>query len=115
MKENRSICKKGKFIDEVFGETVEYVRIYDENGITIIFGMDNHIIVKEFKNTRELIEKFIEKFVECEFTDKLWTEQQNEIETLEREKRELNGYLKEIFKCIDKDENLCDECRNMEE
>ena len=49
MKENRSICKKGKFIDEVFGETVEYVRIYDENGITIIFGMDNQIIVKEFK------------------------------------------------------------------
>ena len=30
MKENRSICKKGEFIDEVFGENVEYVRIFDD-------------------------------------------------------------------------------------
>lgn len=115
MKENKNICKKGEFIDEVFGENVKYVRIYDEKGITIIFGMDKQIIVKEFKNTKELIERFIEKYIECEFTNQLWTVQQNEIETLEKEKIELNGYLKEIFKCIDKNENLCDSCKNMEE
>jgi hypothetical protein len=115
MKDNRSICKKGEFIDEVFGENVEYVRIYDDKGITIIFGMDNQIIIKKFKNTKELIEKFIEKYMECEFSDQLWQEQECEINALEKANRELNGYLKEIFNCIDKNENLCNSCRKVEE
>ena len=67
----KNICKKGKFVDEVFGENIEYVKIYNENGITIIFEMENHIVIKEFKNVRELIEKFIEKYIEANSKRKL--------------------------------------------
>lgn len=42
MEQNKIICKKGKFIDEVFGDEIEYARIYENKGITIIFSCDNH-------------------------------------------------------------------------
>ena len=31
MKNNKTICEKGSFIDDVFGEELEYVKIYDGN------------------------------------------------------------------------------------
>ena len=55
MEKNKIICKKGKFIDEVFGDEIEYVRIDENRHITIIFSCDNTLVVKHFKNTRELI------------------------------------------------------------
>lgn len=115
MKENKAICKKEEFTDEVFGENIRYVRIYDDKGITIIWGMENQIIVKEFKNTKELIENFIEKYIECEFLDEMFREQEYKKEILEKENRDKNEYLKEILKSINKNEKLCNRCKNMEE
>lgn len=94
----KNICKKGKFVDEVFGENIEYVKIYNENGITIIFEMDNHIVIKEFKNVRELIEKFIEKYIETKYLDEILIEQEQEIDSLQRDKQEIKAYLKAILK-----------------
>ncbi len=95
---SKNICKKGQFIDEVFGENIEYVKIYNENGITIVFGMDNHIVVKEFKNVKELIEKFIEKYIEAKYLDQILIEQEQEIDSLQRDKQNIKAYLKAILK-----------------
>lgn len=94
----KNICKKGKFIDEVFGENIEYVKIYNENGITIIFEIDNHIVIKEFKNVRELIEKFIEKYIEAKYLDEILIEQEQEIDSLQRDKQDIKAYLKATLK-----------------
>ena len=102
----KNICKKGKFVDEVFGENIEYVKIYNENGITIIFEMDNHIVIKEFKNVRELIEKFIEKHIEAKYLDEILIEQEQEIDLLQRDKQDIKAYLKAILKSA---ENKLDE------
>lgn len=116
MKENKTICRKEEFIDEVFGEKVEYVRIYEDKEITIIFGMDNQIIVKKFKNTKELIEKFIEKFIECEFSDRMWKEQEEEMEILQDKNKFLIECLKGTLKDLDsKSQVLCNKCKGMEE
>lgn len=115
MNENKTICEKGEFIDEVFGENVEYVRIYDEKGITIIFGTDNKIIVKEFKDTKELIEKFIEKYIECEFSDKIWQEQDEEFERLQEENTFLRKCLIDTLNCTDdKIQKIYDRLENQE-
>ena len=102
----KNICKKGKFVDEVFGENIEYLKIYNENGITIIFEMDNHIVIKEFKNVRELIEKFIEKYIEVKYLDEILIEQEQEIDSLQRDKQDIKAYLKAILKSA---ENKLDE------
>lgn len=116
MVENIKKCEKGEFIDEVFGDKIEYVKIFDEKGITLIFGMDNQIIVKNFKNTKELIEKFIEKYIECEYTDNMWQEIDNDRCELYVKNEYAITNLKKMIKYLEgKEDNLCDNCRNMEE
>lgn len=96
MKDKKNICKKSSFIDEAFGENNEYVRIYDENGITIIFGMDNKIIIKNFKNQKELIEKYIGKYIENEFTNELLIDQDREINRIKTENKILRDSVENI-------------------
>lgn len=105
----KNICKKGKFVDEVFGENIEYVKIYNENGITIIFEMDNHIVIKEFKNVRELIEKFIEKYIEAKYLDEILIEQEQEIDSLQRDKQDIKAILKSAENKLDEKNYICNQ------
>lgn len=89
MEQNKIICKKGKFIDEVFGDEIEYARIYENKGITIIFSCDNTLVVKHFKNTRELIESYISMYNENEFTNIMFSDLDNLMAEVQRENEEL--------------------------
>ena len=109
MKQNKTICKKGSFIDEVFGDKIEYVRIYDNGGITIIFGCDNKLIVKQFKNTKELIENYISMYNENEFTNMMFSDLDNLAGEMQKENDELKQKLGNS-----KEKILCDNCRSME-
>lgn len=109
MKQNKTSCKKESFIDEVFGDEIEYARIYDENGITIIFNCDNKLIIKQFKNIRELIEKYISMYNENEFTNMMVSDLDNLMVEVQKE----NDKLKHNSD-IQEEKILCNSCRNME-
>lgn len=109
MKQNKTICKKGNFIDEVFGEEIEYARIYNNNGITIIFSCDNKLVIKNFKNTKELIENYISMYNENEFTNMMFSDLDNLMGEVQAE----NDKLKENIG-NEKGKILCDNCREME-
>ena len=109
MKQNKTICQKGNFIDEVFGDNIEYARIYDNNGITIIFSCDNKLIVKNFKNTKELIENYISMYNENEFTDMMFEDLDNLMGEVQKENDELKQKLNRQEEKI-----LCSNCKSME-
>jgi len=109
MKDNKTICKKGKFIDDVFGEEIEYVKIYDNNGLTIIFGCDNKLIIKRFKSTKELIESYITMYNQNEFTDIMFSDLDNFLKIVQDENEELKEKLKDTGKRI-----YCINYENME-
>lgn len=80
MKENdRTKCSKKSFIDETFGEKIEYVKIFDKKGMTIIFGTDERLIVKNFKNVGEMIEAYISMYNENQFINKMLDDLDNKI------------------------------------
>lgn len=95
MKDNKTIYKKGKFIDDVFGEEIEYVKIYDNNGLTIIFGCDNKLIIKRFKSTKELIESYITMYNQNEFTDIMFSDLDNYLKIVQDENEDLKEKLKD--------------------
>lgn len=80
---NNKVVKRN-FIDDIFGENIEYVRIDSKDGITIIFDIDNKIYIKNFKNIKEIIESFISKCMENKFYNDLLDEQDVEINTLNK-------------------------------
>ena len=82
MKNNKTICEKGSFIDDVFGEELEYVKIYDGNGLTIIFGCDNKLIIKKFRK-------------ENEFTDIMFSDLDNYLKIVQDENEDLKEKLKD--------------------
>ena len=87
---NNKVVKRN-FIDDVFGENIEYVRIDSKDGITIIFDIDNKIYIKNFKNIKEIIESFISKCMENKFYNDLLDEQDVEIDTLNKKVYELEN------------------------
>lgn len=93
MEQNKTNCKKGNFIDEVFGDKIEYARIYDSSGITIIFSCDNKLIIKHFKNIRELIEKYISMYNENEFTKMMFSDIDNLMAMVQKENEILKHKL----------------------
>lgn len=95
MKNNKTICEKGSFIDDVFGEELEYVKIYDGNGLTIIFGCDNKLIIKRFKSTKELIESYITMYNQNEFTDIMFSDLDNYLKIVQDENEDLKEKLKD--------------------
>lgn len=103
MKNNKTICEKGNFIDDVFGEELEYVKIYDRNGLTIIFGCDNKLIIKKFRNIKELIESYITMYNQNEFTDIMFSDLDNYLKIVQDENEDLKEKLKDkknIVYCI---------------
>lgn len=103
MKQNKTICKKENFIDEVFGDNIEYVKIYDRSGITIIFNCDNKLIIKQFKNSKELIQNYISMYNENKFTNMMFTDLDNLSGELQKENESLKNKI------------LCDKCKDMED
>lgn len=87
---NNKVVKRN-FIDDVFGENIEYVRIDSKDGITIIFDIDNKIHIKNFKNIKEIIESFISKCMENKFYNDLLDEQDVEIDTLNKKVYQLEN------------------------
>lgn len=87
---NNKVVKRN-FIDDIFGENIEYVRIDSKDGITIIFDIDNKIYIKNFKNIKEIIESFISKCMENKFYNDLLDEQDVEIDTLNKKVYELEN------------------------
>ncbi len=87
---NNKVVKRN-FIDDVFGENIEYVRIDSKDGITIIFDIDNKIYIKNFKNIKEIIESFISKCMENKFYNDLLDEQDVEIDTLNKKVYQLEN------------------------
>ena len=76
MKKTKKKFQKCNFIDSTFGDNVEYIKVVDDKGITIMYGIANKIMIK---NTKEIIEKYIEKCMEKEFLESLLEEQEIEI------------------------------------
>lgn len=76
MKKGKNNFKKGNFINQTFGENMEYVTIYDDNGITLLFAVDNRVIINNFNNTKEIIEKYIDTYIENEFVNALLAEKE---------------------------------------
>lgn len=112
MKQSKIMCKKGNFIDDVFGEEIEYARIFDSNGITIIFSCDNKLIIKNFRSTKELIESYISMYNENEFTNMMFTD----LDNLAGEVQKENDELKQKLSNNESEERiLCDKCRSMED
>lgn len=93
MKKGKNNFKKGNFIDETFGEKIEYVRIFDNNGITLIFMNEGKIVIKKFKNTTELIEKYIEKYILKDYADSIINEQHEELENLINANKIIENYF----------------------
>lgn len=93
MKKEKNNIKKGNFIDNTFGEKIEYVRILDNNGITLIFLNEGKFVVKKFKNTTELIEKYIEKYILKKFADSIIQEQHEELECLNETNQIIENYF----------------------
>lgn len=87
---NNKVVKRN-FIDDIFGENIEYVRIDSKDGITIIFDIDNKIYIKKFKNIKEIIESFISKCMENKFYNDLLDEQDVEINTLNKKVYQLEN------------------------
>lgn len=87
---NNKVVKRN-FIDDIFGENIEYVRIYSKDGIIIIFDIDNKIYIKNFKNIKEIIESFISKCMENKFYNDLLDEQDVEINTLNKKVYQLEN------------------------
>ncbi len=87
---NNKVVKRN-FIDDIFGENIEYVRIDSKDGITIIFDIDNKIYIKNFKNIKEIIESFISKCMENKFYNDLLDEQDVEINTLNKKVYQLEN------------------------
>ena len=87
---NNKVVKRN-FIDDIFGENIEYVRIDSKDGIIIIFDIDNKIYIKNFKNIKEIIESFISKCMENKFYNDLLDEQDVEIDTLNKKVYELEN------------------------
>lgn len=87
---NNKVVKRN-FIDDIFGENIEYVRIDSKDGITIIFDIDNKIYIKNFKNIKEIIESFISKCMENKFYNDLLDEQDVEIDTLNKKVYQLEN------------------------
>lgn len=67
MDDKKIIMRQDKFVDRVFGEEIEYIRIYTGQGIIVIFGTGEQIVVKYFASVKEVIEKYIEKVFENRF------------------------------------------------
>ena len=87
---NNKVVKRN-FIDDIFEENIEYVRIDSKDGITIIFDIDNKIYIKNFKNIKEIIESFISKCMENKFYNDLLDEQDVEIDTLNKKVYQLEN------------------------
>lgn len=87
---NNKVVKRN-FIDDIFGENIEYVRIDSKDGIIIIFDIDNKIYIKNFKNIKEIIESFISKCMENKFYNDLLDEQDVEINTLNKKVYQLEN------------------------
>lgn len=96
MKENKEIYKKREFIDEFFGEKIEYVSIKDNSKITILFNNDNKLVIKNFKNTKEIIERYISMYNKNEFIDSMFKELDNRIYDLQKENEKLKSYIEDI-------------------
>ena len=96
MKKNKEIYIKREFIDEFFGEKVEYVKIKDNNGITILFNNDNKLIIKNFVNTQEIIEKYISMYNKNEFIDTMFKELDDRIYNLQKEIEQHGLYINNI-------------------
>lgn len=97
MKSEKYVLKKGEFIDKNFGDKVEYVRIYDGKGIILIFTSCDEIIVKKFNDVKEVIEKYIEKYIEAEFFTGIVEQDEIEFEELQEENNRLKNQIKTLL------------------
>ncbi|MDO5556687.1 MAG: hypothetical protein Q4G05_00355 [Clostridia bacterium] len=71
-----------KFIDEVFGEEIEYTIIKEHGYYIIVYLVDNKINIKQFYNIEKLVEELITTREEKEFLNTLIESQELEIDDL---------------------------------
>ena len=88
MKENNKniTIRQGKFVDKILDKEIEYIRIDIEKGFIIIFGIEEQIVVKYFKNVKEIVEKYVEQYFENKFLNGILEEQETQISKLVMEK-----------------------------
>lgn len=71
------------FIDELFGENIEILIIWDNEGVVIISMQEEEIRVHKYNDMKMLIKEFIANKSELEFLRNLTVEQEKEIDRLE--------------------------------
>lgn len=73
-----------KFIDENFGEEIEYILVWDDEKFILIYNVNEELTVKEYKKINELLEEFLKNKNELDFLRNLTKQQEIEIESLEK-------------------------------
>ena len=74
-----------KFIDKVFGDEIEYVRIKDKEEKILIFQYENKIKIIKIDTVKDLIENLIECKIVSEYLTDTVEEQDTYIEKLKDE------------------------------
>lgn len=72
------------FIDELFGENIEVLIIWDNEEFIIISMQEEEIRVYKYNDMKMLIKEFIANKSELEFLRNLTVEQEKEIDRLEK-------------------------------
>lgn len=73
-----------KFIDENFGEEIEYILVWDDEKFILIYNVNEELTVKEYKKINELLEEFLKNKNELDFLRNLTKQQEIEMESLEK-------------------------------
>lgn len=71
------------FIDELFGENIEILIIWDNEEFIIISIQEEEIRINKYNDMKTLIREFIANKSELEFLRNLTVEQEKEIDRLE--------------------------------
>lgn len=71
------------FIDELFGENIEILIIWDNEEFIIISIQEEEIRINKYNDMKTLIREFIANKSELEFLRNLTAEQEKEIDRLE--------------------------------
>lgn len=71
------------FIDELFGESIEVLIIWDDEEFIIISIQEEEIIINKYNDMEMLIKEFIANKSELDFLRNLTVEQEKEIDKLE--------------------------------
>lgn len=75
---------KNTFIENVFGENIEYIVINSEDENILLFESDNKIRIVRLGNEKTMIEKIIELELENDFLSDIAGDQEKEIEELNK-------------------------------